>query len=391
MAATITTQRKTRACFSFAAYSKHLITHLHHHCNVPVTQGLTQTELSAIESTFNFSFPPDLRSILIEGLPIGQGFPNWRSSSPQQLHILINLPIFGLCKQVSGQNFWYNGWGDRPKENDDAVELAKLMLERSPVLVPVYRNCYIPTDPCLSGNPVFYVDGLDVKLCSYDIVGLFQQIEFGGNGVVSGMRLGHFLNAPAWAATEARRIEFWTELVELRRVRWWGGELGRCLEDVRMKLRGGGWKDEDLDEMMMVESSPSPPLSLSPQSWSSSCDSDEFRIFSRLGSEIDHVKTIHTRPVGTSSVSSDESVRSRIFSRSEIDHVRTVHVRPVRGDNGGGMEVVVRELSRRLLRGGWSMGDVVESLGCLSEDQGDWTVEIENGGGDYLFDLEHKA
>nr|GFD58698.1 hypothetical protein [Tanacetum cinerariifolium] len=42
----------------------------------------------------------------------------------------------------------------------------------------------------------------------------------------------------------------------------------------------------------------------------------------------------------------------------------------------------VRVLSERLLSGGWSRGDVVESLGCLD----DLTDEI---GDDCLFDFEH--
>lgn len=188
MAATTVTpplfNHKPKICFSFAAYSKDLISNLHHQSNVPIEPGLTQTELSSIESSFNFSFPPDLRSILREGLPIGQFFPNWRSSSYQQLDILINLPILGLCKEVYRRRFWHRRWGDRPVNDDEAVDLAKGFLKKCPVLVPVYRNCYIPTSPCLSGNPVFYVNGLDVKVCSYDVVGFFQQIDF-KDGVVN--------------------------------------------------------------------------------------------------------------------------------------------------------------------------------------------------------------
>ncbi|XP_076919461.1 uncharacterized protein LOC143580258, partial [Bidens hawaiensis] len=252
------------------------LAHLHHHSNVPIAHGLTNKELSTIESTFNFSFPPDLRSILHEGLPIGQGFPNWRSSSHQQLDILVNLPILGICKEVCRKKFWFCHWGDRPEEDEEAVGLAKRWLKRSPVLVPVYRNCYTPTIPCVHGNPIFYVHGSEVRVCSYDVVGLFHQIDY-NKGVVSGMRLGHLLSAPAWAATEARRIEFWTEMAEICRVetgkRWWGGsELGRCLESVRVKLKDGGWKEKDLDDMMMVAES-SPPSSVA--SWSSSSSDDK--------------------------------------------------------------------------------------------------------------------
>ncbi|KVI08911.1 uncharacterized protein LOC112516342 [Cynara cardunculus var. scolymus] len=344
-------KRNTRVCFSFAAYSKDLIDHLHHHSNVPITQGLTLTEFSAIESAFRFSFPPDLRSLLREGLPVGHGFPNWRSSSHQQLDILMNLPLLGLCKEVYRQKFWHRRWGDRPEEDDEAVEVAKGFLKNSPLLVPVYRNYYIPSIPCLAGNPIFYVNGLDVKLWSNDVVGFFQHTEF-KDGELREMRPANLLSAPVWAATEARKIEFWTELMELCRDtalhggemkrRWWRrNELGRFLEDVRLRLRDGGWKEEDVDEMMME------------------MDGEDEK-----------------------SSSSSDNGSSDINKVTEVRNER----------EGVGRHVGV--MSERLLRGGWSRGDVVESLGCLTEDgqsKEDRTDEIEIGsdGGDSFFDLKH--
>nr|XP_043635120.1 uncharacterized protein LOC122606223 [Erigeron canadensis] len=360
-------RQKPKVCFSFAAYSKTLISHLHHHSTIPIAAGLTETELTTIESTFSFTFPPDLRSILREGLPIGQGFPNWRSSSLQQLDILINLPILGLCKEIHRKKFWYRRWGLRPVDNDKAVELAKGYLKKIPVLVPVYRNCYVSCSPVLAGNPVFYVNGVDVKLCSYDVIGFFEKIEnlsdtselkdliFSGNlkqenelfcfpvfeknessnnnGVVKkvkGTKLGDFLSSPVWAATEARKVEFWSDLMELRRVRWWCDgeiELGRCLEDVRLKLRNGGWDEDDVGEMMM-----------------------------------------------------------------EMDGGDQDMVMMTSFPDDGGFRWRVRELSMRLLSGGWSKVDVVELLGCLTEIEKveDRTVEIENGG-DWLFDFQHMS
>ncbi|KAF5961115.1 hypothetical protein HYC85_002324 [Camellia sinensis] len=177
-----------RVCFSFAAYAKKVIQHLES-CNVPIAEGLTDDEFSAVESQFNFTFPPDLRSILQEGLPVGPGFPNWRSSSSQQLEILTNLPILSLCKQVSIHNFWAHSWGDQPNDTNEAVQLAKRFLKnKSPILVPIYRHCYIPSSPNLAGNPVFYVHGADVRLASFDVAGFFHRVDF-----------------PVWAATEPRR------------------------------------------------------------------------------------------------------------------------------------------------------------------------------------------
>ncbi|KAL7231596.1 hypothetical protein ACSBR2_009765 [Camellia fascicularis] len=226
-----------RVCFSFAAYAKKVIEHLES-CNVPIAEGLTDDEFSAVESQFNFTFPPDLRSILQEGLPVGPGFPNWRSSSSQQLEILTNLPILSLCKQVSIHNFWAHSWGDQPNDTNEAVQLAKRFLKnKSPNLVPIYRHCYIPSSPNLAGNPIFYVHGADVRLASFDVAGFFHRVDF-----------------PVWAATEPRRIEFWTEMVERAAPPlWWTGDLVGCMEDVCWRLRDGGWKEDEVREMMMMD------------------------------------------------------------------------------------------------------------------------------------------
>ncbi|OAY33555.1 uncharacterized protein LOC110629659 [Manihot esculenta] len=255
-------------CFSFAAYAKTVIEYLK--CfNIPVLPGLTDSEFSSIESTFNFSFPPDLRSILQEGLPVGHHFPNWRSSSPQQLKLLLNLPYLNISKNVANNNYWVRSWGDKPDDSNRRLDIVKEFLDKAPVLVPIYGNCYIPSTPNAAGNPVFYVDDGGVRVLSFDVARFFQEVEFLQRGV-------HFIrpaiqkrpiNVPAWAATAARRIEFWTEVAERgRRVvtrdnthGWWSGEdleyweLGDCLEDVFWKLRDGGWREEEVREMMMMD------------------------------------------------------------------------------------------------------------------------------------------
>ncbi|XP_051141083.1 uncharacterized protein LOC127258327 [Andrographis paniculata] len=237
-----------RVCFSYAAYAKSLIDYLRS-SNIPVESGLSEAEFVAVEASFGFVFPPDLRSILREGLPVGPGFPNWRSGSKQQLEILINLPVLGICKEVSRNEFWSESWGDRPGDGDGAAELAGEFLKRAPVLVPMYRQFYIPATPCTAGNPVFYVCRGGVRLWSFDIAGFFQKVDF-----TEVRRRRDCFSAPAWAATEARRIEFWTEMAEGRgRRRWWSGVLDGCLEEVWWRLRDGGWTEEDVREMMMMD------------------------------------------------------------------------------------------------------------------------------------------
>lgn len=319
-----------RVCFSYAAYAKNIIDHLKS-LDIPVEEGLSDAEFSAVESSFNFSFPPDLRSILREGLPVGTGFPNWRSASNQQLEVLTNLPILGLCKEISRRKFWIDSWGRRPDDNDKAVVLARGLLRTVPVLVPIYRHFYISSAPCLAGNPVFYVHGGEVKVWSFDLAGFFQRVEFRrlDEEALRMPSLSNLLNAPAWAATEARRIEFWTGLVEaarekspasggygIQRLRWW--DLDGCLEEVARRLRDGGWKEEDVREMMMMDGG---------------------------DQRLDHA--------GNDDDDDDDKTNGKMITDRE------------------GVARHVRSLSRTLLRGGWSTEDVVDSLGSPDDDYPD--------------------
>ncbi|KAK4360611.1 hypothetical protein RND71_019563 [Anisodus tanguticus] len=320
---TICNPKPTRVCFSYAAYAKNVIQHLKS-SKIIVDKGLSDIEFSTIESNFTFIFPPDLRSILQEGLPIGPGFPNWRSSSQQQLEIIKNLPILSLCKDVKKCNFWVDFWGIRPRDNDRAVDIAKGYLKKAPILVPIYQHFYIPCTPCLAGNPVFYVHDGEVKLWSFDICGFFHQVEFQRKEMILRRpSLFSLMNTPAWAATEARKIEFWTEMAETavretdaremeaargagRHLRW-SEDLEGYLEEVFLRLTEAGWKEEDVREMMMVEDGGG-----GSGDWRRRCDDGAF-----------------------------------VDKKDVESHVRL--------------------LSKRLLRAGWSTEDVVDTLGSSEE------------------------
>ncbi|KAL2906656.1 Endoribonuclease YbeY [Bienertia sinuspersici] len=241
-----------KVCFSFAAYAKTVIAALKS-SDVHVSAGLTDVEITAIETAGGFTFPPDLRSILSEGLPVGPGFPNWRSSSRHQLRLLTSLPILSLSKEVSRNNFWVPSWGPRPNNKDEAHSLAQKFLAKAPPLVPVFRNCYIPAEPKLAGNPVFYVHGGDVRLLSADVGGFFKETAFWRKDCVRRRRRNADNVAPAWVE-EARRVEFWTDAAarEVTCRRWWSEELSSCIEEVMWRLRDGGWTEEDVRDMMMM-------------------------------------------------------------------------------------------------------------------------------------------
>ncbi|CAA6657640.1 unnamed protein product [Spirodela intermedia] len=189
--------------------------------------------------------PPDLREVLREGLPIGTGFPNWRSASPEQLQLLICLPTSDLLHEVSWGRFWCeSAWGSKPHGAAEALRVAESVMETAPLLVPIYQHFYMPSRPNMAGNPVFFVRGGEVRR---------------SNGNWGEAAPSPPDSAPAWASTSPRPIDVWTQLAEggrvIRRPERTAStvttpQLRKLLEHLEWKLREGGWTNREAREMM---------------------------------------------------------------------------------------------------------------------------------------------
>lgn len=233
-------------------YYKTIINHLKSLTGIHVSPGLTNQEISAVESSLGFSFPLDLRSILQTGLPVGTNFPNWRTVSNRNC---LLLPLIHLSKIVVENGFWVDSWGIRPGNDADALSLVKKLVEIAPVLVPVYGDFYVPsTTPNLAGNPVFQIDGDGVRVLSCDIAGFLKGLGRSETPTEDRRR------------RRRRRVEFWSDVAEKGRLvvvardptpGWWSAlgceGLRACLDDAFRKLRDGGWTEDEVRDMMMMD------------------------------------------------------------------------------------------------------------------------------------------
>ncbi|WOL08793.1 hypothetical protein Cni_G17546 [Canna indica] len=250
--------------------------------SVPLRPGLSEPELARLEADLAFSFPPDLRALLVLALPSGPGFPDWRASSPG---LLLRLPVAAAAVQVSRGALWPRSWGPRPADPARALRRARAALRRAPLLLPLFGRCYLPCSPSLAGNPVFYVDDSRVFCCALDLADFFQRH--------STSFLHHeSSSAPLRRidAVSARWIEFWSDaasdhrhrnsssssssssssdagsssssspppdperFVEIRTPRlpdW----VGSYLDGIGSVLKQGGWGESDVREMVHVPAS----------------------------------------------------------------------------------------------------------------------------------------
>ncbi|MEU4242186.1 hypothetical protein [Actinoplanes sp. NPDC026619] len=126
----------------------------------PIATGLSEQELSTIEHEFGFTFAPDHRAFLAEGMPSGRGWPDWRSPDRVSLRERLAWPVEGVIFDVVENNFWYEGWGFRPSEPAAAMAAAKGYLVTAPRMIPVYSHRYLPA--AIGDHPVLSVYQTDV-------------------------------------------------------------------------------------------------------------------------------------------------------------------------------------------------------------------------------------
>ncbi len=130
--------------------------------------GLSESEVERIETTFGFRFPPDLCALLQTGLPIGEGFPNWRSGNVESLRNLLAGPGEGVLWDIRNNDVWLSSWGPKPSSIDESEQIASKLIEEAPTLIPVFSHRMIPASAD-SGNPVFSVHQTDIIVYGHDL------------------------------------------------------------------------------------------------------------------------------------------------------------------------------------------------------------------------------
>ncbi|XP_061371197.1 uncharacterized protein LOC133313811 [Gastrolobium bilobum] len=291
-AASVSAATVRNGLLSFSPLADKVITHLRN-SGVPVQPGLSDAELARTEAEFGFVFPPDLRAILAAGLPVGAGFPDWRAAGARlHLRAWLDLPIAAISLQIARTALWVRCWGPRPSEPGKALRVARNALKRAPLLIPIFNHCYVPCNPSLAGNPVFFVDENRIFCCGLDLMDFFQReslfrsSELESDPVILKKQRSVAEKSSVCSAVNLSRrsldaggrtprwVEFWSDAAVDRRRRISSAEAAESPErffDIRRwevpkwveqyigqigsVLREGGWSESDISEMVEVSGS----------------------------------------------------------------------------------------------------------------------------------------
>ncbi|XP_010558534.1 PREDICTED: uncharacterized protein LOC104827141 [Tarenaya hassleriana] len=282
---------------SFSSLADQVIAHLTR-SGIQVQPGLSEAEFARAEAEFGFAFPPDLRAILSAGVPVAAGFPDWRSPGARlHLRAMIDLPIASVSFQIARNALWCKSWGPRPSDPEKALRVARNALKRAPLMIPIFDHCYIPCNPSLAGNPVFFIDETRIFCCGSDLSDFFERESvFRGSESrrdiltkqrsVSEKSAGSSSNfsrrsldmGRANGSGAPRWVEFWSDAAVDRRRRNSASSMSSSystspdrysdlprseipkwvdeyVDQIGSVLREGGWSESDIDDIIHVSAS----------------------------------------------------------------------------------------------------------------------------------------
>jgi hypothetical protein len=169
---------------------------------VAVEPGLSTSELTRVEAAIEASVPPELKLLWATGFPTGNSWPKWRPDPITQAADDRDWIHQAFSFDVKANGYWIKAWGQRPRDDKEAVDITVGHVSSWPPLVRVYSHRFMPTEPGTVGGPVLSV---------------FQATD----SIIYGYDLAHYLHhefrtsLPDWAAARARPVPYWDNALDL--------------------------------------------------------------------------------------------------------------------------------------------------------------------------------
>lgn len=139
-------------------------------------QGLTESEISEIETKWKIKFPPDYKLFLqtlhsVDKPQICISFENnyyyepslynWKEGE-KEIEKAYSLLINGLVFDVEHNYLWLDTWGERPETSEKRKEKIQELVAKAPKLIPVFGHRFLLAEPCKAENPIISIVQSDI-------------------------------------------------------------------------------------------------------------------------------------------------------------------------------------------------------------------------------------
>ena len=78
---------------------------------VRLDRGLSDEEVSQVQSKLAFAFGPEHREFIQTVVPVGERWPDWRNDAEENLRGRLDWPVEGVLFDVRNNGFWPASWG----------------------------------------------------------------------------------------------------------------------------------------------------------------------------------------------------------------------------------------------------------------------------------------
>ena len=171
--------------------------------DVVINHGMSAQEMIEIEKFYNISFPVELKNLYSVGVPISNGFYNWRDMSSKNTKIIKNalkMPIKGLQSDLENGDFWCENWGLQPDNIEEAQRVLLKHYNNAPKVIPIYSHRYMPFIPENTNIPVFSIMGSDIIYYGTNLIS-YLDVEFGSKQYKDIMQANF------------QHVDFWSDLL----------------------------------------------------------------------------------------------------------------------------------------------------------------------------------
>jgi len=148
---------------------------------IKTTPGMSKLEIENIEQLCGIRFPDDLRALYQTAVPVGEEFYDWTDASPENVWYLkkmIGDPARSSIFDVENCKCWMDEWGEKPADYDTRQAILMEHLSAAPKMIPIYKDYFLPAEPCDAGNPVYYFFQLCEAHCPGENLWLFFERVF---------------------------------------------------------------------------------------------------------------------------------------------------------------------------------------------------------------------
>ena len=166
---------------------------------VRLIPGMTEKGISYAEEFYDITFPKNYKEMLMNFVPVSNGFYNWNDYSKENVNLIKNmleLPYEDIIFDIRENDFWLEQIGEYSNDVEARIKIFNNYKNNIPKIIPIYSHRYVISDNNVE-YPVISIHQTDVIYYGANLLEYFEN-EFNKTYNIS----------------KINKISFWSDIIE---------------------------------------------------------------------------------------------------------------------------------------------------------------------------------